>query len=538
MNLNFINPFSDDFLKLTPSNDEIRSVEAARNSYGKGEDTFEWDRLVNGYSNGYVNPAQPYDQNSIVFETLFTNKWQKISWYRSMALYPLIKKGLNIMSDEAVCPDAFGNVAKFDIVDAFKSKFTDTEFSALKMEFDYIIECVIGKENIWSFYHKWLTDAELFWEICLNDAGDRVAGINTLAPQAMLVIYDQDSDIINGYIQNINFLNRQQDKNDDIKKFLPNQIAYVNYGNPWSNRNDIRGHLEPAIRPLNQLRNIEDALTVYRITRATEKRVFNIYAGRMPPDKAAAYVQEIRGKYRKNLTIDNHTGMINATKNTQAMTEDFFFAKDDSGNGSTVETFAPGATFNGQLEDVYMFQKQVMDALVIPQARWKAEESGQATYNQGVEGSNLEEVAFQRMNRRLRKRFSDILLQVFMVHLKVRDYPSKFLDKTLYNIDLNPATDFERMRDLAMAEKRGSVIGTLSQFLPTPSNIKGTDELEPIFSKQYFMEKILGMSTQEILLNNKMLDVEIKQMQERAEAAAAEGGDQGDGGAGGDDLGF
>ena len=52
-NLQFINPFSDEFLKLKPSNDEIRSVEAARNSYGRGEDTIEWDRLVNGYNNGY-----------------------------------------------------------------------------------------------------------------------------------------------------------------------------------------------------------------------------------------------------------------------------------------------------------------------------------------------------------------------------------------------------------------------------------------------------------------------------------------------------
>ena len=258
----------------------------------------------------------------------------------------------------------------------------------------------------------------------------------------------------------------------------------------------------------------------------------------MPPDKAAAYVQEIRAKYRKNLTIDNHTGMINSTKNTQAMTEDFFFAKDDSGNSTTVEPFASGATFAGQLEDVYMFQKMVMDALVIPQARWKAEEVGQAAYNQGVEGSNLEEVAFQRMNRRLRKRFSDIILQVFLVHLKVRNYPSKFLDKALYNIDLNPATDFERMRDLAMAEKRGGVVNTLSQFLPTPTNIKGTDELGPLFSKQFFMEKILGMSTQEILLNSKMLDNEVRQMQEQAEAVAAEGGDKGDDAGGGDDLGF
>ena len=237
------------------------------------------------------------------------------------------------------------------------------------------------------------------------------------------------------------------------------------------------------------------------------------------------------------MTIDNATGMINSVKNTQAMTEDFFFQKDDSGNGSTIETFASGSTFDGQLQDVWMFQKQVMDGLFIPQARWKSDETGGNSYNVGIEQANMEEVSFQRVNRRLRRRFADIIKQVYLVHLRVRGYKEKFLDKALYNIDLHPATDFERMRDLNLAEKRGSVIGTLSQFLPTASNTKlGSEELQPIFSKQYFMEKILGMSTQDILLNNKMLESEIKQMREETEAAAAEGGaenpDQGN------DLGF
>jgi hypothetical protein len=259
----------------------------------------------------------------------------------------------------------------------------------------------------------------------------------------------------------------------------------------------------------------------------------------MPRTDAAAYVQEIRNKYRKNLTIDNTTGMVNAVKNTQAMTEDFFFQKDDSGNGSTVETFASGSTFDGQLQDVWMFQKQVMDGMFIPQARWKSDEVGGASYNPGIDQANHEEVSFQRVNRRLRRRFADIIKQVYLVHLRVRGYKEKFLDKALYNIDLHPATDFERMRDLNLAEKRGSVIGTLSQFLPTSSNIKpGAEELAPIFSKQFFMEKILGMSTQDILLNNKMLESEIKQMREEAEAAQAEGGESPDAEGGGSDLGF
>lgn len=541
MNLNFLNPFSSSFLKTSPEHSEIRAREAARNSYGKIEDTIDWSALSNAYGNTFDDPANPRDTTQIYFDQIYINKWQKISWYRSMAMYPLIGKGLNIITDEAVCPDALGNVAMFDIKEPYKQKFTATEYATLKMEFDYIVECVFGQENIWDLFYKWLQDAELFLEIALNDNGDKVVGINTLAPYAMLVIYDKDSDNINGFIENVNYLNQAQvqDKNTEIRRFLPNQIAYVRYPITWNNRNDVRGHLERSIRPLNQLRNIEDALTVYRITRATEHRVFNIYTGRRPPDKAAAYVQEVRNKYRKTMTLDNNTGMVNAVKNTQAMTEDFFFSKDDSGQQSSVETFASGSTFDGQIQDLYMFQKMVMDGMFIPQNRWKSDELSGANYVQGIESANLEEVAFQRCCRRLRRAFADVIRQVFLVHLRVRGYKEKFLDKAIYNIDLHPATDFERMRDLALAEKRGSVLSMLSQFLPTTTNIKpGSEELAPLFSKQYFMEKILGMSTQDILMNNKMLEQEIKQMNEEAEAAAAAGGAEGENPDEGGDLGF
>lgn len=537
MNINFLNPFSNQFLQQEPEHSLVRKTEASRNSYGYGEDQIDWGALVNGYTNGVQDPGQPFEQSNILFDTIFVNKYQKIMWYRNMAMYPLVQKALTIMTDEAVCFDATGNIAKFELNESFKDSFTDIEFNSLNTEFKYVIDCVIGKDNIWDHYKKWLTDGELFWEICLSDKGDKVVGINTLPPYCMLTVYDKDSELIRGFVEDINYIKQDGDAEPDIKRFLPEQIAYSNYGRTWANRNDIRGHLEPAIRPLNQLRNIEDALAVYRITRATEKRLFNVYCGRMPPDKAAAFVQEIKAKYRKNLNLDPSTGMILSSKNVQAMTEDIFVPKDDSGNGTTIETFQGAATFNGQIEDLYMFQKQVMDGLMIPQDRWKSDEVSGKQYAQGIEGASSEEATFQRMNRRLRRRFADIITQVFIAHLKARKYPSKFLDKALYNIDLNPATDFDRMRDLAMAEKRGGVIGTLSQFLPTGANIKpDAEELHPLFSKQFFMTKILGLSTEEMLLNDAMLEREIEEMKNAAEAAKEEGGEQGadEGG----DLGF
>ena len=103
MSIQFWNPFSSEFLKTAPDHAKQRAVVAARNSFGIGEDPVNWNELVTGYSNnGLTDPAMDYNQNNIIFETLFTNKWSKISWYRNMSLYPLVAKALNMMADEAV----------------------------------------------------------------------------------------------------------------------------------------------------------------------------------------------------------------------------------------------------------------------------------------------------------------------------------------------------------------------------------------------------------------------------------------------------
>ena len=149
MNLQFLNPFSSDFLKPAPEHSEVRAREAARNTFGKIEDTIDWTAY--GYTGNYSDTPGAFDSNNIVFDSIFINKYQKIAFYRNMQMYSLVGKGLNIISDEAVCPDALGNVAMFDIEEPYKSSFTQTEYAALKMEFDYIVDCVFGKDNIWEY---------------------------------------------------------------------------------------------------------------------------------------------------------------------------------------------------------------------------------------------------------------------------------------------------------------------------------------------------------------------------------------------------
>lgn len=148
MKIQFWNPFSDKFLQPEPEHQMVRSAEAALNSYGRSEDAVDWKRLTHGYLNGYVEGSDVYDASGIMFEQVFSNKRQRISTYRNLALYPFVRKCLTMMADEAVCENALGEVAIFDIDRAFKSKFTETELMTLRDEFNYIINEEIGRAHV------------------------------------------------------------------------------------------------------------------------------------------------------------------------------------------------------------------------------------------------------------------------------------------------------------------------------------------------------------------------------------------------------
>lgn len=124
-----------------------------------------------------------------------------------------------------------------------------------------------------------------------------------------------------------------------------------------------------------------------------------------------------------------------------------------------------------------------------------------------------------------------------MVHLQVRGYDSKYLDKTIYHIDLIPATDFELMRALSMCEKRGGVVGSFSQFLPTLNNVKpGSEEAPPLFSRQFFLEDILGLTSEQRIRNDRLIEEEAQSIMAKADAAKEEGGGEEEGED--EDLGF
>lgn len=526
MNLNFLNVFSSKFLQSSSDAKTLRDLETRNNSLGKDEDQINWNSLAAGLNGayGYTDFEDSLGNNntSMIFEGVFNDKRERISFYRSMYNYPLVKKAITMMTDEMCKPNADNEVASFNINKAYIQDFTNAEYQALKHEFDYVINCVFGSDAIYDLLRRWLIDGEQFIENCASSSGDKLVGIKVLPPYTSLVVYREG--VAEGYIQDTSSIDpgsRGRVQEDYIKRFNLDQISYSDYGTWGSNRNDIRGHLDPAIRPLNQLRSIEDALVVTRINRAPERRLWNVYVGRTNDAKANQILNDVKNKYRKTLSIDPTTGMIESSKNIQSFTEDIFVAKNDSGLGTTIEPIKSSTEFNGQMDDVKMFQQQVMDALLVPSSRWAAD--GETQYSLAPE-QQLSEVTFQEMCRRLAQKYcNQIIKHTFIVHLKLAKFKDKYLDPAVYNISLHGANNFEKIRELGVWEKMSGILGQLQTMLPNLGNSRpDSEEPHPLISRRFLYEKILHMNDADIQMNERSLEEEKNRILTTAEEAGSD----------------
>ena len=190
MKLAFLNFMSDQFLQNEEDAQTLRELEAKNNSIGFDEDQTNWSGYGGGFGFSTSDTVNP-DQQAILFDAVFENKKQKIAFYRSMFNYPLVKKAITMMVDEMCTPNADNEVANFNIAKAFAEDFNKFEYKALKKEFDKVMNCVIGQDQVHDLLRRWVVDGEQFIENCVNDKGDGLAGIKVLPPYCSLVVYDE-----------------------------------------------------------------------------------------------------------------------------------------------------------------------------------------------------------------------------------------------------------------------------------------------------------------------------------------------------------
>lgn len=512
----FLNPLSNAFNKGNQEKKERLDQQSIGQSYGVGDQTDDIEKILEHQRQLGMNgmPSAQIGLNYINFDALFGNKTSKVSFYRSMLFYPHVNKAINIVCDEAISKDAAGNICIFGVKEtvAAKNKITKEEIQVLADEFDYIINTVFTKEQIWPLFKKWLCDSELCLEIKQDKNDSKVIGVKTLNPMVTFPVYDDN--VIIGYKQ-IPAMDYQTNTTTTEKSFKKNQIAYSNYGTFGINKQDIRGYLHSAIRPYNMLKSAEDMLAVYRLTRAPMKRIFNVEVGRMQTGAAEAYLNQAKNQYRKRLNFDSETGSMIQGKNTHTMNEDFWFPKRE-GQGTTVETLEGNSTFLAQLEDINMFVDSLYTALLIPRSRYS---DPTATYQSGKDLAK-EEFNFNKFVGRLQNQFKSVIIDVYMQHLRIRGYQRKYIDKSLFEINLVKSTYFEEFKNFEMNEKRIAMYDNLKDFIVT------AEKPDAEFSYEFVMKNVLMFNDQDYRENERMKMNERLEFKKLKEASKTSGTDQ------------
>ena len=268
-------------------------------------------------------------------------------------------------------------------------------------------------------------------------------------------------------------------------KIAMDSISYCPSGLIDGNSGRILSHLHKAIKPVNQLRMIEDALVIYRISRAPERRIFYIDVGNLPKIKAEQYLKDVMNRYRNKLVYDASTGEIRDDRNHMSMLEDFWLPRREGGRGTEISTL-PGGSNLGEIDDIQYFQKKLYKSLNVPISRMDSE----AGFSLGRASEiTRDELKFTKFVQRIRKKFVPLFTDILRTQLLLKgviapeDWPS--LQEHI-QYDFLQDGHFAELKDAELLNDRIQALDGIQSYIGT------------FFSKEYVLKKVLRMNDAEI----------------------------------------
>ena len=280
-------------------------------------------------------------------------------------------------------------------------------------------------------------------------------------------------------------------------RIAPDAIVNVNSGLMDAKNTFVISYLHKAIKPLNQLRMIEDAVVIYRLSRAPERRIFYIDVGNLPKGKAEQYLRDIMIKYRNKMVYDASTGELRDDRKHMSMLEDFWLPRREGGKGTEITTLPAGQNL-GELEDVKYFKQKLLQALNVPISRLEPQQGGMIGLGR-VSEVTRDEVKFTKFIIRLRNKFSQIFDSALGTQLALKGICTKeewddFKEYIYY--DYKKDNNFTEMRDAEILRERLNLLGSVDPYLGR------------YFSTKYVKQKILQMTEQDINEMQKDMDKE------------------------------
>ena len=391
--------------------------------------------------------------------------------YRDIATQPECDAAIEDIINEAIVGDH--SQAPVDIV-LDDLEVGDKIKESVKYEFEHLLSLLGFNQYSHDIFRKWYVDGRLPYHI-LIDSEKPTAGIKELRyidPTKLRKVkeVEEDTDPKTGakVVKKIDEYFMYQDnamgKYNQGVKIYSDAIAYCTSGIMDPQRKRILSYLQKAVKPVNQLRMMEDSLVIYRISRAPERRIFYIDVGNLPKGKAEEYLKGIMNQYRNKLVYDAKSGEVKDDKKHMSMLEDFFLPRREGGRGTEISTLSGGENL-GQIDDILYFQKKLYRALNVPINRLEQE----AQFSLGRTSEiTRDEVKFKKFIDRLRKRFSDLFMQLLKTQLLLKGIISAEDWKSMkekITFDYIEDNYFSELKESEMIRERFEMLGTLDEYI-------------------------------------------------------------------------
>ena len=440
------------------------------------------------------------------------NEIELITRYREMANHPELEMAIDDIVNEAISHDTTGKILDINLD---KLKQPESIKKKIREEFNNIQKLLNFNNLADDLFKRWYIDGRIYYHVLVDEANPKegIKELRYIDPRKIRkvreIVKDKDPKTGALIIKSIAEYYVFNDRGTTTQTYTAqvnaglristDSIINVNSGLMDAKNTFVISYLHKAIKPLNQLRMIEDAVVIYRISRAPERRIFYIDVGNLPKGKAEQYLRDVMIKYKNKMVYDAATGELRDDRKHMSMLEDFWLPRREGGKGTEITTLPAGQNL-GELEDVKYFRQKLLQSLNVPISRLEPQQGGMIGLGRTTEVTR-DEVKFNQFIDRLRNKFTQIFDNALKVQLVLKGICTKeewedFKEDIYYEFVKD--NNFIELRDAELLQQRLSLLQLVDPYIGR------------YYSLEWVRRKVLQQSDDEI----QEIDAQIQKEQE------------------------
>ena len=422
--------------------------------------------------------------------------------YRDIAIQPECDSAIEDIVSEAIASDERDMCVSIALDNL---QVSATIKKRIKEEFERILQLLDFNNKAHDIFRRWYVDGRIFYHKVIDSQNPRkgIQQLRYIDPRKIKKVREVQTgkrgqvDVVKKfkefYIYNQH--GHQVNNTSTGVKLTFDSIAYCPSGLIDMHKGTVLSYLNKAIKPVNQLRMIEDSVVIYRISRAPERRIFYIDVGNLPKIKAEQYLKDVMNRYRNKLVYDASTGEIRDDRNHMSMLEDFWLPRREGGRGTEITTLPGGANL-GEIDDITYFQRKLYRSLNVPISRLEAEQNFSLGRSTEI---TRDELKFTKFVGKLRKKFSVIFNDLLRTQLILTGVIAEEEWKSMsehIQFDFLQDNNFTELKNAELLKERLEMLSQVENYVGT------------YFSKEWIKKNVLHLTDDEIGEMQKQMDSE------------------------------